>query len=332
MKNILVTGAAGFIGQHLVKQLITKGYRPRCLVLNKDDSTYLRSLDVDLVMGDVTQPNSLRKALIDINTVYHLVGVGSIGADSNQALAKFRKINVEGTRNLIKFCQNNPQIKKFIYFSSFAAMGVIKDKTINELTSCQPKTPYEISKYESEQVLLQYQSKVNFPIFIIRPAMVYGEGARHSDIFTLASFLKKRFCPIIGDGENIVPLVYVKDLVRTAIVLGEKDIKQSSTFIIAREDSVSYNRLVHTIEDALGVKSLIIHFPKKLAKFIIFILCSFFKFFKKDFLLSPRRIDSMTSNRLYNVSKAKKGLNFHSTDFNKSIKATIKWYRELRYL
>jgi nucleoside-diphosphate-sugar epimerase len=137
----------------------------------------LKQLGVELAHGDILAGASLDGNVEGIDIVYHLAAMGHVSAVSKQAFELFRKVNVEGTRNLVKACSRH-RISKFIHVSSTAAMGLIKAPIVDETTECRPATPYQKSKRESEQVVLEYWKKEGFPAVIVRPCMVYGPGGK----------------------------------------------------------------------------------------------------------------------------------------------------------
>ena len=174
--NVLVTGATGFIGQHLVKRLIQEGHTVRCFIRDAEQAKrVLGNKGVEYVVGDITEKETLRNACDHISIVYHLAGIMGHDLPSKSAFDKFRRVNTEGTRNISESCLESG-IDKFIYVSSTAAMGLLKDKVVNEETPCNPFTPYQVSKYEGELIVRELTADCGFPGIVLRPSMVYGIG------------------------------------------------------------------------------------------------------------------------------------------------------------
>jgi nucleoside-diphosphate-sugar epimerase len=328
--KVLVTGGTGFIGSHLVDALVKRGYDVRCLVRKTSRVDFLNKLNVELIYGDIMNMYSLEKAVEDADVVYHLAGGGDVSAISKEGYVKLRNLNARGTENLLKACSLS-DIRKFILFSSVSAIGVIKDIVVDEKTSCKPETPHELANYESEQIALKYCQKNKIPLVIIRPTHVYGPRDV-KEILKMCKLIKKHIFPIIGRGDNVLPIVYVENLVQATILAGERKSNINEIYIITDEEH-TINEIVHTIAKELDIKIWGEHIPLSLAKIGIGLI----EYLSKIFNITPpfnlKREDSITSNRLYNISKAKKELGYEpKVDLTEGIKRTINWYKQNGYL
>jgi dihydroflavonol-4-reductase len=116
---ILVTGAAGHIGNVLVRELLSDGKKVRALILPGEDISSLEGLDTEVTEGNVLDPISLNKAMKGIDIVFHLAGVISIMPGDNEMM---QKVNVEGTKNVLKAAKENG-ISRFVYTSSIHALS-----------------------------------------------------------------------------------------------------------------------------------------------------------------------------------------------------------------
>src|SRR5574341_1528499 len=106
MKKVLVTGATGFIGRHLVKELVRWGYKVRVLTRN-----IKQNQEIEVINGDITSPASLKDACSDVDYVFHLAALTNLDRLAKNQMAMFRRINVEGTKNILDACSN---VKRFI--------------------------------------------------------------------------------------------------------------------------------------------------------------------------------------------------------------------------
>ena len=100
-------------------------------------------------------------------------------------------------------------------------MGLIKKPLVDETVACQPSTPYQMSKYESEKVVTEYSEQRQLPGVILRPCMIYGAGEA-GEFLKICRLIKKGIFPKIGKGKNLTPIVHVSDVVQAAILSGEK--------------------------------------------------------------------------------------------------------------
>ncbi|MCJ7578895.1 MAG: NAD(P)-dependent oxidoreductase, partial [candidate division Zixibacteria bacterium] len=210
----LVTGANGFVGSHLVEKLLSIGYQVTCLVRKTSNLRWLSGLKVEYVYADISERESLsreagsfgKNVLKDVDFIFHVAGLTKAKTEE-----EYSKANYEGTKNLLEACvKDNPQIKRFVYISSQAAVGPGKDdRPLDETAPCNPITDYGKSKLEGEKIVLEYSSKL--PVTVIRPPAVYGP--RDSDILSFFKVANKGFKTLFGKGESYLSLCYIEDLV-----------------------------------------------------------------------------------------------------------------------
>ena len=329
--KILVTGATGFIGKHLVKRLIQK-HKIRCFVRKESkekDIFILKKLGAEILLGDLFDINHLKKSMENIDAVFHLAGGGYVATTFKKGYEELRKLNVLSTQKVIEAAVES-KVKRFVHFSSISAMGIIVEKELNENSECKPETPHEVLKYETEKIMDRYKNKIL--ITIIRPGIVYGPYGMNSEILQLAKIMKKNFFVIPGNGKNIMPWVYVDDLVNATIIAFEENKKTNEKFIVVSEPQPTFNELISSVSDSLAIKVFVIHIPAFTFKFGAFMLEKLGDLFKFAPIINSVRARSMVSNRIYNINKIKKIGYKQRSNFNDSIKSTIKWYKENGYI
>jgi len=324
--RILVTGATGFIGTNLVKEL-SKRNKVRCLVRKTSNASLLKSKNIELFYGNLLDKASLRDVTKNVDVVYHLAGGGNVSASTKRGFRKLFDLNVATTKNLLDECKRNKP-KRFILFSSISAIGVITNKIVDEKTKCIPKTPHEVCKYKSEKLSIKYSKKYRIPLTILRPSIVYGPHAKNSEILMIARLVKTHLFPIPGSGENLMPFVYVKNLVNAVIFLANK---KPGTYIVS-DTGIKFNYLVKKIAEELDKKILIIHIPATLTKIPVCIIEKICRLLNLNSLFTVHRINSMSSNRIYSIKKLK-ALGYKQLyEFDNAIKETLGWYRKNGYL
>jgi len=315
--TILITGGTGFIGSHLVRALLAKGKKVRVLVRKTSNTANLRKLNVEIFYGSLDDINSLVEATKGIKTVYHLAAMlGSPEITYNQLY----EVNVKGTENLIKACTKN-KVKRFVLISSVAAMGPAKHMA-DERTKCNPKTDYDKTKYFSELVVKK--SKLEWTI--IRPTMVYGPGEikNKAKMFRL---IQKGMFFIIGNGKNLMSLVYVDNLVKGIVLAGESKNAIRQTYILSDRNPYTMSEFITTIAKHEKVR-VPFHIPVWFAYLGTFCF-RLLRFAGVPQLLSVDRIKNMTINHSFNISKAIKELDYNlETNLNESVKRTVQWYKE----
>lgn len=168
--RIGVTGASGFIGVNLVKKLLRGDNQIRVL-LHTNHST-LDGLDIELIHGDITKPQTLEAFCNDLDVVFHLAGFISIGGDS---LKKLYQINVEGTQNLVN-ASKKAGVKKFIHFSSINVFEMEPTDTVldeKRKLATKSKVPYKYTKAIAEKWVIEQQNK-DFDVIVLNPTAVIG--------------------------------------------------------------------------------------------------------------------------------------------------------------
>lgn len=331
MKNIiLVTGGTGFIGSHLVEALVDRGERVRCLVRRDSNAVHLKNLGVELVYGDLLDKESLRKAIRNVEIVYHLaaqVRPFRIIHITQELSYIYHKINLIGTMNLAETCFIE-KVKKFIYYSTIAAAGPGID--LMESSPCRPITDYGKSKLAAERFLLNLFRDKKFPVIIVRPGQIYGP--RNMPMLLLFKFIKKGIFPTLGRGDNSISFCYVGNLIKGTLLVEEKGNLGEIYFLV--DNSCTLNKFAQAIAETMDVRLSRLSLPKNVAYAAAYLKQMIEKVF--HFRVYPFCMDlgiatviSATTNWIYSNKKAKEELGYvPEIDLEKGINLTVKWYRD----
>ena len=186
-----MTGATGFIGSHLVEELVSRGYNVTCLVRKGSDLRWIEGLTKNLYYGDCGDEKSLNGLSPDFDYVFHAAGLTKARREED-----FFYANVKGTENLLKAVSGKMSgLKRLVFLSSLAAAGPSRNGSlVNEDSEPRPVSRYGESKLKGEQLLSGYRAGI--PVTIIRPPAVYGP--RDRDFHVLFRMLKKGFYPYWG--------------------------------------------------------------------------------------------------------------------------------------
>ena len=330
--KILITGATGFIGSHLVKALIEDGHICRCLVRKTSNIGNLKSLDnVEIKYGDITDKSSLKGIVEGIDIVYHLAAIGHISAASFKTYRIYYMNNVMGTKNLVEECLRERNIKRFVYFSSTAAMGLLKMPIVDETVKCRPRTPHQKSKYDCEQLLLKYWKEAHFPVIILRPCMVYGPIGK-GEFFKIIKWAKRGMLPKIGKGKNLTPIVHVNDVVQAALLAMHKG-RLGEAYIIADRKSYEFDEIRNIIVKALNIRRPYPYVPVVIAKKIAILLEMIAKLYGGIPIVNHFNIESTITDRVFSIDKARRELGYEpKVKLEDGIKQTIEWLRENGYI
>ena len=223
--RILVTGGAGFIGSHLVDRLMKEGHE--VMVLDnfsagkaENIQYHLDSQSFDLVKGDVRNSNDVKKAVRDVDAVFHLAAIVNVPLSIEDPLL-VNDVNVRGTLNLLE-ASVKEDIQRFIYVSTCAVYGEARYLPINEEHPITPLSPYGISKFTAEHHSKIFHMIHGLKTVCLRFFNVYGpkqsEGPYSGVITQFINRLKQGKPPIIyGDGKQTRDFVYVEDVVEASI-------------------------------------------------------------------------------------------------------------------
>lgn len=315
--KILVTGATGFTGSHLVKRLLQEGHKVRCLVRKMGSGPIFSGCDI--VIGDIRDRQSVEMAMSGIDIVFNIAAIFRTWGLPEEV---YYETHVEGTRNLLDAALKN-NIKRFIHCSTIGVHGSIKNPPGNEASPFRPGDIYQKTKLEGEQLAIKYP----LPVVIIRPAGIYGPGdMRFLKLFR--AIAKKRFI-MIGNGKTLWHPVYIDDLITGFILAMTTPNIEGQAFIIGGPEYLSLNELVNYIANSLGTSIRRINIPA----WPIQILGSSCELICKPLGITPpifrSRVDFFTKTRAFNISQAKELLGYKPTyDIITGIRLTAQWYRE----
>lgn len=257
-KKILVTGADGFIGSHLVEMLNARGARVRALALYNsfnswgwlEDSACLK--DIEVVTGDVRDPHFCRKLLKDIDVVFNLAALIAIPY-SYAAPDSYIDTNVKGALNI---CQAALElgVQRVVQTSTSEVYGTARYVPIDEAHPLQPQSPYSASKIGADAVALSFFHAFKLPVVIARPFNTYGprQSAR-AVIPTIISQIAAGAREIhLGDLRPTRDFNYVSDTCRGLISLAECDQALGEAVNIGSNYEVSIGELFAAIRDLMG--------------------------------------------------------------------------------
>jgi nucleoside-diphosphate-sugar epimerase len=320
--KILVTGGTGFIGSYFIPMLLKSGYEVRLLVRDIEKAKRLFGEKCEYHVGDVTDRQSIEGCCEGVDIVFHLVAKSGNELPSKENFEEFRRINVAGTENILAECGN---IKKFIYVSSTAAMGLVKDNPITERSKCEPYLPYQVTKFEVEE-LIRSKCKEGLPGIIVRPTKVYGVNEQNYSYLKLAKLVKKGVFFKIGNGHNYTSNVYVSDFAEVLTKLVKGGVI-GETYIISSEDSVDFIESGEIMADVLGVKLKVVKAPDWLFVFVATIEERLFILLGKTPIVTRRNIEMTIQDRIYDISKAKKEIGYEpKVSMRQGIRAVVEWY------
>jgi uncharacterized protein YbjT (DUF2867 family) len=237
---ILVTGASGFVGRHVVRELAAHGAHVRAMVRTARGASVLDGVDCELLRGDVTDPASLRIAARGMRTIVHLVAI------VEGSPATFERVMAAGTGNLVEAARESG-VRRIVLMS---ALGTGPGATV----------PYFRAKWAAEQAV----SACGVEHAVLRPSFVFGTDggalprfARIARLFPLT--------PVIGPGTQRVQPIWIDDLVRAVRLAVDAD-STNGPVELGGPEAVTWSELWRRLKAALGTRRPAIHVPFWLAR------------------------------------------------------------------
>lgn len=257
-KKILVTGADGFIGSHLVEMLIACGAEIRALSYYNSFNNWgwLEEVEgieaVDVVSGDIRDPFFCRRITEGVDYVFHLAALIAIPY-SYQAPNSYLETNVQGTLNICQAAMDNG-CQKVLHTSTSEVYGTAQYVPIDEKHPLQPQSPYSASKIGADAVAMSYHNSFDLPLTIARPFNTYGprQSAR-AVIPTIITQIASGAEEIkLGDVSPTRDFNYVKDTCRGFIGLANCDAAIGRTVNIGSNFEISVGETLELIRDLMG--------------------------------------------------------------------------------
>ena len=322
---ILVTGGTGLVGAHLLLHLVENEDSIRAIYRQADAIKKTKSLfqlyqkehlftKIDWVLADIIDVPSLLIAFKNIDYVYHCAGLISYDPNDEELL---RKINIEGTANIVNFCIDN-KIKKLCHVSSRAALGNLAyrqtglashENEVTEDTEWNPEAPhsdYAISKYGAEIEVWRGQQE-GLDVVIVNPGVIFGSGFWNQGSGLFFSAIKNGF-PFYTNGSTA--FVGVTDVVKIMIQLMKSNIYGERFTIVA--ENITFKEIIFSIAENLKVKK-----PKIEAKPWMTAIGWRLDWFVSTFFGTKRKLSKYSANSL------------HSSDYisNKKIKNHVSFQK-----
>ena len=267
MKNILITGGAGFVGHHLTKKLLEEKSTRVIIIDNKSNAnnTFINEFENfknSFKERAVFYKKDIREPLFDIfqkeniDTCIHLAAKISI-VESILEPEETIDVNVKGTLNVLEACSNN-NVKNFVFASSAAVYGGVNNWPVTEDFKLEPLDPYGASKIAGEALVSAYKNSGKIPYAVkLRFFNIYGEGQSQSYAGVITNFyqrLSKGLAPIIfGNGKQTRDFVSVNDVVYAILLAAEAQINTAEEFNIAVGKQVSINELAKIMIKNFGL-------------------------------------------------------------------------------
>ncbi len=318
--KVLVTGATGLIGSHLIEVLIKEGYDIRSFAEKSRDTSWLENLGVEIVWGDIRDAETVEQSVKGCQQVYHLAGkVSQPGISPHEYYA----VNVEGTQNVARACLK-ADIERLVYGSSTGVYGTIRHSPVDEKTPSHPDSPYRQSKWMAEQAVLSYYHDEGLPVVSARLTSV--TGARAYDWSDLLQAISNGHFRAIGTGDNYYHTVDVFDVVQGLICCANTKNIEGECYLIAGEKPIQLKELLKLMAQELGVVGVGDGVPS--APFQAFSNLTHFVYRSFGIQIPyGNRYELFLTNKVLSITKAQKELGYSpKVSIAESIHNMVNWY------
>jgi nucleoside-diphosphate-sugar epimerase len=327
-KQILITGATGFIGSRLAQRLVTEeGARVRALVRNPEKGRSLVDLGVELAPGDITAPASLQAAISGCQLIFH----AAAWVSERGTKAEVWRVNVTGTENMVKAAVAN-RASRFVHLSSCAVYGSLQRHNIDEQTPTQMRgNLYGDSKVAAEQVVFRAYQEQQLPVVVVRASQVYGPG---SPQFTIrpVEVIKAGKMILIDGGRHLCKPIYIDDLIDGLILCAKHEAAVGEAINLTDNEAIAWRDFFGAYGQMLKIDS----FPS--IPFSLALGLAYANEIKaavtgKEAGFSRRVVKALCSSNSFSNQKARKLLGWEpKVNFSEGMRRTEAWLRAERYL
>ncbi|WP_029286215.1 NAD(P)-dependent oxidoreductase [Pedobacter sp. R20-19] len=321
-KRVLITGATGFVGYHLIEAALADNLEVYINVRKSSVVEHLNGFDINYVELDFESIYQLRQN-IDEHQYHYIIHAAATTKAKNRE--EYFQTNATYTRNLaVAASLSTHKIEKFVFLSSLAARGPIT----NNQNYSRPVTNYGRSKALAETYLSQI---LGLPLIVFRPTAVYGP--REKDIFILIKGINAGFELHAGKQEQQLSFIYVIDLARIMIKALASDVI-NKTYNLSDGQVYSKFSLAAYVRKALNKKPFVMEIPMPVIKGLAWTLEKTLGFFNKVPALNIDKINEITAlNWACNIDQIEKDLGFvPHYQLESGLNETITWYKDNKWL
>jgi UDP-glucose 4-epimerase len=259
--RILVTGGAGFIGSHLVDRLVRDGYRVR-VVDNLSSGRvenikhHLESNSVELIVGDLKDPQIALRAVEGVDTVFHFAANPEVRVSTTNPDIHFNE-NIVATFNLLE-AMRRKGVKGLVFASSSSVYGEPEETPVDENAPIRPVSVYGASKVACEALIHAYSRLYGVKAVVLRYANVIGPRLRHGVVWDFVNKLLENptELEILGDGKQVRSYIYIDDAVEATITAWRRTEASYEVYNIASEDWITVDEVADEAVRAMGLSNV----------------------------------------------------------------------------
>lgn len=246
--RVLITGAGGFIGRHLVRHQLERGRRVRALDWNAEGLQYIApQQELEVMLADMADLNVQRQAVAGVDVVFHLA---SAHLETGLSDDTYHRINVAAVQTLLEVSRK-AGVRRFVHVSSCGVHGRVENPPGNEEAPFRPDITYERTKLAGELAARDFHCRYGFPIVVVRPSWVYGPCCKRTARLFRA-IADGKFV-MVGHGLNLRSAVFITDLLEALDLSATRPGVEGEVFIVAHDEQVTVGQIVGEVAQLVGV-------------------------------------------------------------------------------
>jgi len=323
-RKVLVTGAGGFIGKHLVRDQLARGHD---VTATDVDLSQLEAMKLGSRLTcrqiDVRSSEEMRLCVRQSNIIFHLAAAH---LEVSEDEAYFVDVNARATKDLIRIAAEEG-VSRFVHCSTVGIYGPLKNLPADEETLPAPDIPYERSKLAAEKAVRDASLRNGLQTVILRPAWVYGPLCART-LKLIRTIAKRRFF-FVGDGENLRHPIYITDMLQAFESAAARAIPSGEIVIAAGPEAITVQQLVAIILEELDVD----YSPRRLPAWFMEPVCLGIEKIAAITGTTPpfsrRSLKFFAESSAFDISKARRVLDFNpGVSIRQGLRLTIQFYRE----
>jgi nucleoside-diphosphate-sugar epimerase len=320
---VLVTGATGFTGSHLVRYLAGRGDQVLALVRDRKRAGTLDGAGADLVEGDLTRDDDVRRAVEGIEVVYN---IAALYRQAGLAASTYRAVNAVAVGRLVRAAKD-AGARRVVHCSTVGVHGDVQHPPANEDAPLRPGDIYQETKLEGERLGRDAAVDGGIELVIARPSGIYGPGDRR--LFKMFGEIARGRFVMLGSGRHFYHVTYIDDLCEGFRLCGVHPAAAGRTYILAGAEVTTLAELVKVTAEVAGSRGPRLKlpvWPVWLAGVLCEGICT-------PLGLEPpiyrRRVDFFRKSRAFDISRARHELGFDPrVGVREGVRRTLEWYRE----
>jgi len=323
----LLTGAAGFLGSHVARQLVARGEEVRVLLRPSSNNRAISDLSLEYVTGDLRDPPSLERAMKDVKRVFHVAADYRLWAKNSQEIYDS---NVGRTKNLLTAAKQ-AGVEQLIYTSTVATIAVDRPELPNEATNSKLEEMvghYKRSKWQAEQEVLA-AAKAGFPAIVAMPTTPVGpwDWKPTPTGKIILDFLNGKMPGYVETGLNFVG---VEECAAGHLLVSEKG-KIGERYLLGSEN-LTLKTLLDTLSSITGLPAPSMRIPHGVALSVAYVETAFSRLVGKEPQIPVEGVKIARHNMFVDCSRAQKELGFQSGSVAAALERAVRWYQANGYV